>query len=83
MNKGIALLAALSLMACSRDLLPMAVSDANGNLTAGLPSNMDRLNVNVGLHWMLYEKSYRENAKARRAANKAKRAAKKAESKKP
>jgi hypothetical protein len=32
----------------------------------------------VGLHWMLYEKSYRENAKARRAAKKVKRASKKA-----
>jgi hypothetical protein len=32
----------------------------------GLPANLDRLNANVGLHWMLYEKSYRKNAKARR-----------------
>jgi hypothetical protein len=34
------------------------------------------VNVNVGLHWMLYEKSYRENAKAKRAAKKVKRASK-------
>jgi hypothetical protein len=34
---------------------------------------MDRLNVNVGLHWMLYEKSYRKAAQERRAAKKAKR----------
>jgi hypothetical protein len=55
-------------------MLPVPVTGANGNLTAGLPSNMDRLNVNVGLHWMLYEKSYRKEAKERRAARKAKRA---------
>ncbi len=44
--------------------------DTNANLTAGLPANLDRLNVNVGLHWMLYEKTYRKNAKARRTAKK-------------
>ena len=74
---------ALNLGTSSANMLPQPVTTANGQLGIGLPANMDRLNVDVGLHWMLYEKSYRENAKARRAANKAKRAAKKAESKKP
>lgn len=57
-----------------QNMLPQPVTTANGNLSVGLPANMDRLNVNVGLHWMLYEKSYRDQAKARRAAKKAKRA---------
>ncbi|MFZ9527423.1 MAG: hypothetical protein ACO27L_05775, partial [Schleiferiaceae bacterium] len=65
---------ALNLGTSTANMLPMPVTGANGNLTAGLPSNMDRLNVNVGLHWMLYEKSYRKAAKERRAARKAKRA---------
>jgi hypothetical protein len=65
---------ALNLGTSTANMLPMPVTGANGNLTVGLPSNMDRLNVNVGLHWMLYEKSYREAAKERRAAKKAKRA---------
>jgi len=47
--------------------------------TIGIPANMDRINFTVGLNWMLYEKSYRKEAKARRAAKKAKRVAKKAE----
>jgi hypothetical protein len=74
---------ALNLGTSSANMLPQPVTTANGQLGVGLPANMDRLNVNVGLHWMFYEKSYRENAKARREANKAKRAAKKAESNKP
>lgn len=61
---------ALNLGTSTANMLPMPVTDANGNLTAGLPSNMDRLNVNVGLHWMLYEKSYRKAAQARREASK-------------
>jgi hypothetical protein len=46
------------------------------DLTVGVPANLDRFNVNVGLHWMLYEKSYRENAKAKRMKKKEKRAEK-------
>lgn len=69
---------ALNLGTSSANMLPQPVTTANGQLGVGLPANMDRLNVNVGLHWMLYEKSYRENAKAKRAAKKVKRAAKKA-----
>jgi hypothetical protein len=65
---------ALNLGTSSANMLPLPVTTANGDLGVGLPSNMDRLNVNVGLHWMLYEKSYRDQAKARRAAKKAKRA---------
>jgi hypothetical protein len=61
-------------------MVPQPVTGTDGNLTLGLPSNMDRVNVNVGLHWMLYEKSYRENAKAKRAAKKVKRAERKAAS---
>jgi hypothetical protein len=64
---------ALNLGTSSANMLPLPVTTANGDLSVGLPSNMDRLNVNVGLHWMLYEKSYRDQAKARRAAKKAKR----------
>jgi hypothetical protein len=45
---------------------PTAWFNVNGDLTVGLPANLDRLNANVGLHWMLYEKSYRKNAKTRR-----------------
>lgn len=69
---------ALSLGTSTANMLPQPVTTANGQLGIGLPANMDRLNVNVGVHWMLYEKSYRENAKAKRAAKKVKRAAKKA-----
>ena len=47
--------------------------------TIGIPASMDRINFTAGLNWMLYEKSYHKDAKARRAAKKAKRAAKKAE----
>ena len=68
---------ALNLGTSSANMLPQPVTTANGNLSVGLPANMDRFNVNVGLHWMLYEKSYRDQAKARRAAKKAKREAKK------
>ena len=69
---------ALSLGTSSANMLPQLTTTSSGDLTVGVPANLDRLNVNVGLHWMLYEKSYRENAKARRAAKKVKRAAKKA-----
>jgi hypothetical protein len=71
---------ALSLGTSSANMLPQLTTTSSGDLTVGVPANLDRLNVNVGLHWMLYEKSYRENAKARRAAKKVKRAAKKAKS---
>ena len=57
---------ALNFGTSSANMLPQPVTTANGDLTVGLPANLDRLNVNVGLHWMLYEKSYRKNAKARR-----------------
>ncbi len=69
---------ALSLGSSTANMVPQPVTGTDGNLTLGLPSNMDRVNVNVGLHWMLYEKSYRENAKAKRAAKKVKRAERKA-----
>ena len=69
---------ALSLGTSSANMLPQLTTGSSGDLTVGVPANLDRLNVNVGLHWMLYEKSYRENAKAKRAAKKVKRAAKKA-----
>jgi hypothetical protein len=69
---------ALSLGTSSANMLPQLTTTSSGDLTVGVPANLDRLNVNVGLHWMLYEKSYRENAKARRAAKKVKRASKKA-----
>ena len=69
---------ALSLGTSSANMLPQLTTSSSGDLTVGVPANLDRLNVNVGLHWMLYEKSYRENAKAKRAAKKVKRAAKKA-----
>ena len=59
-------------------MLPQPVTTANGDLTLGLPANLDRLNANIGLHWMLYEKSYRKNAKARRTAKKAAKKTKKA-----
>ena len=68
----------LSLGTSSANMLPQLTTTSSGDLTVGVPANLDRLNVNVGLHWMLYEKSYRENAKARRAAKKVKRASKKA-----
>lgn len=68
---------ALNLGTSTANMLPQPVTTAIGNLGVGLPANMDRFNVNVGLHWMLYEKSYRDQAKARRAAKKAKKAAKK------
>jgi hypothetical protein len=68
---------ALNLGTSSANMLPQPVTTANGDLSVGLPANLDRLNLNVGLHWMLYEKSYRDQAKARRAAKKAKRAASK------
>jgi hypothetical protein len=64
---------ALSLGSSTVNMMPLPVQGANGDLTVGLPRNMDRLNVNVGLHWMLYEKSYRKAAQERRAAKKAKR----------
>ena len=69
---------ALSLGTSTANMLPQLTTTSSGDLTVGVPANLDRLNVNVGLHWMLYEKSYRENAKAKRAAKKVKRAAKKA-----
>jgi hypothetical protein len=69
---------ALNFGTSSVNMLPQPVTTANGTLTVGLPANLDRLNVNVGLHWMLYEKSYRKNAKERSATKKVKRAAKKA-----
>ena len=69
---------ALSLGTSSANMLPQLTTSSSGDLTVGVPANLDRLNVNVGLHWMLYEKSYRENDKAKRAAKKVKRAAKKA-----
>jgi hypothetical protein len=68
---------ALNFGTSSANMLPQPVTTANGDLTVGLPANLDRLNVNVGLHWMLYEKSYRKAAKARRTAKKAKRMARK------
>jgi|GEM_PF-841819 len=58
MHKGIALLAAalaLNLGTSSANMLPQPVTTANGNLSVGLSANLDRLNLNVGLHWMLYE----------------------------
>jgi hypothetical protein len=67
---------ALNFGTSSANMLPQPVTTANGDLTVGLPANLDRLNVNVGLHWMLYEKTYRKNAKARRTAKKIKKAAK-------
>ena len=69
---------ALNFGTSSANMLPQPVTTANGDLTVGLPANLDRLNVNVGLHWMLYEKSYRKNAKARRTAKKAAKKTKKA-----
>ena len=57
---------ALNFGTSSANMLPQPVTTANGDLTLGLPANLDRLNANIGLHWMLYEKSYRKNAKARR-----------------
>jgi len=69
---------ALNFGTSSANMLPQPVTTANGDLTVGLPSNLDRLNVNVGLHWMLYEKTYRKNAKARRTAKKAAKKIKKA-----
>ena len=56
---------ALSLGTSSANMLPQLTTSSSGDLTVGVPANLDRLNVNVGLHWMLYEKSYRENAKAK------------------
>ena len=69
---------ALNFGTSSANMLPQPVTTANGDLTVGLPANLDRLNVNVGLHWMLYEKTYRKNAKARRTAKKAAKKIKKA-----
>jgi hypothetical protein len=69
---------ALNLGTSSANMLPQLTTTSDGTLTVGVPANLDRLNVNVGLHWMLYEKSYRKEAKARRAAKKLKRTEKKA-----
>ena len=69
---------ALNFGTSSANMLPQPVTTANGDLTVGLPANLDRLNVNVGLHWMPYEKTYRKNAKARRTAIKAAKKIKKA-----
>ena len=69
---------ALNFGTSSANMLPQPVTTANGDLTVGLPANLDRLNVNVGLHWMLYEKSYRKEVKERSDVKKAKRAAPKA-----
>ncbi len=69
---------ALNFGTSSANMLPQPVTTANGDLTVGLPANLDRLNVNVGLHWMLYEKTYRKNAKARRTEKKAAKKIKKA-----
>lgn len=65
---------ALSLGTSSANMLPQLANTSSGDLTVGVPANIDRLNVNVGLHWMIYEKSYRENAKAKRMKKKEKRA---------
>jgi hypothetical protein len=68
---------ALSLGTSSANMLPQLTNtSSSGDLTVGVPANLDRFNVNVGLHWMLYEKSYRENAKAKRMKKKEKRAEK-------
>jgi hypothetical protein len=69
---------ALNFGTSSVNMLPQPVTTANGTLTVGLPANLDRLNVNVGLHWMLYEKSHRKAVKERSATKKVERAAKKA-----
>jgi hypothetical protein len=60
-------------------LIPAPMTTPSLVQTIGIPAAMDRVNITVGLNWMLYEKSYRTDAKARRAAKKAKKAAKKAE----
>jgi cell division protein FtsN len=60
-------------------MLPAPMTTPSLVQTIGIPASMDRINFTVGLNWMLYEKSYRQDAKARRAAKKVKRAAKKAE----
>jgi hypothetical protein len=60
-------------------MIPAPMTTPSLVQTIGIPAAMDRVNITVGLNWMLYEKSYRTDAKARRAAKKAKRAAKKAE----
>ena len=68
---------ALSLGTSSANMLPQLTNtSSSGDLTVGVPANLDRFNVNVGLHWMLYEKSYRENANAKRMKKKEKRAEK-------
>ena len=68
---------ALSLGTSSANMLPQLTNtSSSGDFTVGVPANLDRFNVNVGLHWMLYEKSYRENAKAKRMKKKEKRAEK-------
>ena len=63
---------ALNLGTSSANMLPQLTS-TGGQPTIGFPANMDRINLNVGLHWMLYEKSYREASKAKKAAKKANR----------
>ena len=60
-------------------MLPAPMTTPSLVQTIGIPASMDRINLTVGLNWMLYEKSYRKDAQARRAAKKVKRAAKKAE----
>jgi hypothetical protein len=60
-------------------MLPAPMTTPSLVQTIGIPGSMDRINFTVGLNWMLYEKSYRQDAKVRRAAKKVKRAAKKAE----
>ncbi|MEJ6738259.1 MAG: DUF5723 family protein [Cryomorphaceae bacterium] len=69
---------ALNLGTSTANMLPQLTTTNSGALTVGLPANLDRLNVNVGLHWMLYEKSYRKAVKERGAAKKVKRAAQEA-----
>lgn len=60
-------------------MIPAPMTTPSLVQTIGIPASMDRVNFTVGLNWMLYEKLYRKDAKARRVAKKAKRAAKKAD----
>jgi hypothetical protein len=60
-------------------MIPVPMTTSTLVQTIGIPASMDRINFTAGLNWMLYEKSYRTDAKARRKAKNAKRAANKAE----
>jgi hypothetical protein len=65
---------ALHLGTSNLTMMPMPTTAANGGMTIGLPANFDRITITAGAHWMLFDRSYRKDARDRRAARKAKKA---------